>query len=203
MYFFSHRINSIKKLSEVASSVGVEIDIREKNSKLVLSHDPFSNDYIDLKEFLPYLKGRSIIANIKCERIEKYFLDLKNSLAPDSDYFFLDSSFSMIVSYGNKYNFASRFSEFESIETSNNLLKSSLINWLWIDTFNNFPINETNLRNINSLKIKKCLTSPDLLGRPEDIKKYAEIIKVYDFKLDAICCKNENISLWKEFLISH
>ena len=63
MNFYSHRINSIKELTKVSPSVGVEIDIREKNSKLVLSHDPFSNDFTELSDFLPSLNGRSIIAN--------------------------------------------------------------------------------------------------------------------------------------------
>ena len=43
---------------------------------------------------------------------------------------FLDSSLSMIAKYGKYYNFASRFSEFESIITSENLIKESLVKWI-------------------------------------------------------------------------
>ena len=197
MYFYSHRINSIEQLKKVDKNVGVEIDLREHNSDLVISHDPFFNDFIYLEEYLPKLDGRRIIANIKSERIEEKFVELKKNLAPNSDYFFLDSSFSMIAKFGEIYNFASRFSEFESIETSIKLFESSLINWIWIDTFTSFPINDENIKIINSINVKKCFTSPDLLGREGEIEKYANLIKKYDLKIDAICCKNKNINLWK------
>jgi len=53
---------------------------------------------------------------------------------------------------------------------------------------------------LNSLKAKKCLTSPDLLGRVKDIKIYAKKINDLGLNLDAICCKKENIELWKSLL---
>ncbi len=202
MYFYSHRINSIDKLLTVDKNVGVEIDLREYNSDLILSHDPFFNDFIYLEEYLPRLDGRKIIANIKSERIEEKFVELLKVLAPKSEYFFLDSSFSMIAKFGKVYNFSSRFSEFESLETSIKLFESSLINWIWIDTFTTFPINEKNIKIMNSINVKKCFTSPDLLGREEEIEKYANLIKKYDLKIDAICCKNKNIKLWKRLIIN-
>lgn len=201
MYFYSHRINSIDKLKNLQKDVGVEIDIREYKSNLVLSHDPFFKNLIYLNDFLPLLNGRNIIANIKSERIENKFVNMKNKLAPNSNYFFLDSSFSMIANFGNIFNFASRFSEYESIETSFKLFENSFIKWIWIDTFKSFPVNAENVNLINSLKIKKCFTSPDLLNRTEDIKVYAFLIKKYGLKLDAICCKERNIKLWKKYLL--
>ncbi len=200
MYFYSHRINSLDQLNNVDKSFGVEIDIRDYKSDLILSHDPFQKKIIYLEEYLPFLGGRKIIANIKSERIEEKFVEMKNKLAPDSEYFFLDSSFSMISNFGSIYNFASRFSEFESLDTSINLLTNSLINWIWIDTFTSFPISRENINKINSLQVKKCFTSPDLLGRESQIPVYAKLIQDFNLKLDAICCKNENISLWKRII---
>ena len=84
--------------------------------KLVLGHDPLNKNYQDLSNFLKYVNGRSIIANIKSERIEEPFVNLLKNFH-QIHYFFLDSSFSMIVNNGN-LNFASRFSEYESIQTS-------------------------------------------------------------------------------------
>ena len=200
MYFYSHRINSLDKLKNVDKKCGVEIDIREYKSDLILSHDPFPKKIIYLEEFLPFLMGRNIIANIKSERVEKMFVVMKNKLAPNSEYFFLDSSFSMISNFGIIYNFASRFSEFESLDTSIKLVENSLVKWLWIDTFFSFPINKGNINKINSLQVNKCFTSPDLLGRENQIPAYAKLIKDSNLKIDAICCKNENISLWKKIL---
>ena len=200
MYFYSHRINSLDQLKNVDKSFGVEIDVRDYKSDLILSHDPFQKKIIYLEEYLSSLGGRNIIANIKSERIEEKFVEMKKKFAPDSEYFFLDSSFSMISNFGCIYNFASRFSEFESLDTSINLLKNSLINWIWIDTFFSFPITRENINKINSLKVKKCFTSPDLLGRESQIPIYAKLIKDFNLKLDAICCKNENISFWKRII---
>ena len=106
----------------------------------------------------------------------------------------------MIANYGKQFSFASRFSEFESIDTSIALIKSGLIQWIWVDTFFKFPINKLNYSLFNSLNANKCLTSPDLLGRPEDIKNYAKIINHYKIRFDAICCKKDNINNWIRYL---
>lgn len=200
MYFYSHRENSKHNIEDLDFNVGVEIDIRDYNSELILSHDPFCDNFIYLYDYLPNLKGRNIIANIKSEGIEEEFVNMKNNLAPSSEYFFLDSSFSMICKYGNKYNFSSRLSEFESLDNTLNLFAKSFVNWVWIDTIFNFPLDQEMVLKLNQINIKKCFTSPDLLGRKYDIENYAYQIKKLGINLDAICCKKENIKLWKDLL---
>lgn len=200
MFFYAHSINNLDSLNQIETNTGVEVDIRDEGGKLVIGHDPMQKNYNDIERFLKSLNGRSIIANIKSERIEKDFLILLNKFSPNSEYFFLDSSFSMIANNGGDYNFASRFSEYESIETTISLEKANLIKWVWVDTFFNFPINEKNIDIFNNLKVSKCLTSPDLLNRPYEIEKYALLIKKHNVIFDAICCKKENISIWKNFL---
>ena len=108
----------------------------------------------------------------------------------------------MILGQDGRYlNFASRLSEYESIQTSINLIENSLINWIWVDTFTKFPIKKNEVEIFNELKAKKCLTSPDLLGRNYDIENYAKKIKTYGVIFEAICCKKENIIKWKNLLI--
>ncbi len=201
MYFFAHSINSIELLDELDPNIGVEIDVRDYNGELVLGHDPLLIKYQFLESYLKVLNGRSVIANIKSERVEKPFLSLLRKYSPDSEYFFLDSSFSMIVNNGRYLNFASRLSEYESIQTSINLIENSLINWIWVDTFTKFPIKKNEVEIFNDLNVKKCLTSPDLLGRNYDIENYAKKIKTYGVIFEAICCKKENITKWKNLLI--
>ena len=142
MFFYAHSINELTSLNHIELDTGVEIDIRDECGKLVLGHDPMQKNYTNISEFLSSLNGRNVIANIKSERVEKEFFKLIKVLSPKSEYFFLDSSFSMIANYGKQYIFASRFSEFESIETSIALIRANLIKWIWVDTFLNFPINE-------------------------------------------------------------
>ena len=200
MEFFAHSINTLSELNDLEKGFGIEIDIRDEKGNLVLGHDPLNTNYQDLTSFLKYVNGRSIIANIKSERIEEPFINLLKKFSPSSNYFFLDSSFSMLVNKGKFLNFASRFSEYESIQTSISLINKNLIKWIWIDTFSCFPVNHNNIDIINSLQVRKCLTSPDLLGRENDIAKYAKKIKELDLKLDGICCKKNNIKKWQEFL---
>ena len=196
MKFFAHAINNIEDLKTLDRKLGVEIDVRDNDGRLVLGHDPLSSNYQDLEEYLKFIEGRSIIANIKSERIEMAFLDMLLKYSPSSEYFFLDSSFSMIANNGKNLNFASRFSEYESLDTSISLIKNSLVNWIWIDTFSTFPINLNNVEIFNSLKAKKCLTSPDLTGRPYEIENYSKQINSIGVKFDAICCKRKNIKKW-------
>lgn len=200
MKFFAHSINSLNLLSKVEIHYGVEVDFRDQKGELVLGHDPLDKKYIKAEEFLKNLNGRAIIANIKSERIEGECLNLIKKYSPQSDYFFLDSSFSVIANKGKEMIFSSRFSEYESIETSINLIEANLVKWIWVDTFTKFPINEHNVDTFNSLKAKKCLTSPDLLKRSEDIDKYAQLIKKHNIVFDAICCKKEKINHWKKLL---
>ena len=106
----------------------------------------------------------------------------------------------MIANYGKDLNFASRFSEYESLNTSINLIEGSLVNWIWVDTFSIFPINISNFELFNSFDVKKCLTSPDLTGRSLEIEDYAKIINDLDIRFDAICCKRNNIEKWKSLV---
>tara|TARA_B100001057_G_scaffold494000_1_gene589643 strand:+ start:2914 stop:3519 length:606 start_codon:yes stop_codon:yes gene_type:complete len=200
MLYFAHRINSINELKFIPKEIGVEIDIRDQGADLVLSHDPFHKDLPPINDYLKLVEGRPLIANIKSERIENRFYKMLQKFSPHSDYFFLDSSLNVMALNKGKFNFASRFSEFESLETSIKMIKKSLVNWLWIDTFTQLPINKKNISILNNLKIKKCLTSPDLLGRDYEIMQYAESIRKMNFKLDAICCKYKNIKIWEKFL---
>ena len=201
MKFFAHSINSLDLINKLDPELGVEIDIRDANGRLVLGHDPLKNNYQYLESFLEVLNGRSVIANVKSERLEKPFINLLQKYSPYSDYFFLDSSFSMIVNNGKFYNFASRFSEYESLETSISLINASLVNWIWVDTFTKFPLDKKIVSTFNSLNAKKCLTSPDLIGRNYDIETYSEKINSYGIIFDAICCKKENILKWKSLLV--
>jgi len=200
MKFFAHAINTLDELKTLDRNCGVEIDVRDNIDRLVLGHDPLSRNYQDLEEYLKLIEGRSIIANIKSERTEMAFLDMLLKYSPSSEYFFLDSSFSMIANNGKNLNFASRFSEYESLDTSISLIKNSLINWIWIDTFSTLPITSKNVEIFNSLKAKKCLTSPDLTGRPFEIENYAKKINSIGLKLDAICCKRNNIKKWRSLI---
>ena len=205
-FFVAHRINNLKSLSILENNVGIEIDIREDNQDIVLAHDPFmknKQDKVRLIDILPFFETRFLIINVKSERIEERFLQISKNYLKRNNYFFLDSSLSVINQYRNNkdFIFCSRYSEYESLLTTKKLVQKKLTNWIWIDVFNKLPINKEISIQLNNIKAKKCLTSPCLLGRESDIKEYAKVIKKFDLQIDAICCKHKNINLWKDSLI--
>ena len=195
--FIIHRVNSIPNKS-MQNSNGFEIDIREDNNELILCNNPFTKG-ISLKSIVPFLKNKFIIFNIKAEGIEPYILEICSSLK-NINYFFLDSTMSSIFKAKGKYNFSSRLSEVEPIEISIKLKEKGLINWVWIDTFTSFPITREHISLIRKNGLKTAFTSPDLLGRHEDIELYAKELLNLKYIPDIICCKENNIDIWRSFL---
>ena len=193
MLFYCHRINTIKELKKIPKKYGIEIDLRDKENKIILVHDPFSTGE-DFEEFLKYFNHQSIILNIKSERIEFRVLELLKKFNI-TNYFFLDSSFPMIYQLNkiNEKNIAIRFSEFESFESVE--LVKNMVKWIWIDCFTYFPLNKDIYKKIKDLGLKICIVSPEL--QKHNLDMINEIKKVINnFKIDAICCKEYNIQLW-------
>lgn len=200
MHFIAHRINTIADLSEVPKSYGIEIDVRIDSDSIILGHDP-GLDGVKLISFLEHYHHNFLIVNIKTEKIEKHIITIlkENNI---QNYFFLDSSMSSIVQMSDKAGkrFSGRISEYESIESIE--LSKDLVNWVWVDCFTKFSLTSENYGRLRSgLNKKICLTSPDLVGRPEDISLHAKMIKSSGFFPDAICCKLSNIEIWKRELL--
>lgn len=200
MIYIAHRVNSIDELMGVPVEYGVEIDVRSDGSSIILGHDPGEHGNT-LNDYCSFFRHKLVIINIKTEKIENLVVDILKKFNIDN-YFFLDSSMSSVVKYSTiaDRKFSGRVSEFESVDTIQ--LSSDLIEWVWVDCFTRFsltPIIYSTLKNV--LRKKICLTSPDLLGRPEDIFGHAELIKNLGLLPDAICTKLVNIPVWKENLL--
>ena len=190
MLFINHRINNSEELKFVKQGHGVEIDLRDKNNDIILSHDPF----VEGELFEDYLKNyvnekldkNLIILNIKSERIEYKVLELIKKYNIHN-YFFLDSSFPMIYQLNKigEKNIAVRFSEFESIESVK--LVKDMVKWVWVDCFTSFPLDLSSYKKIKNLGIKICIVSPELQGyNKEKIKDFKEIISKNSFEIDEI-----------------
>jgi len=195
--FICHRINTINELQNIDKEFGVEIDLRDENDKIILSHDPFYKDESDnFEDYLKDYKNNTLILNIKSERIEIECLKLLDKYNV-TNYFFLDSSFPMIYLLNKTYNnnkFAYRFSEYESLD--NFIKNKEMYKYIWVDCFNNFPLNKENYKIIKENNIKICIVSPELQKQFEKIKEYREIIIDNDIIPDMICCKYYNIIYW-------
>lgn len=196
MQFIAHRINSCDLLAGVPENYGVEIDVRDFQSELVLHHDPFCNGEL-LEKFLTAYRHKTLILNIKSEGIEWRVRELLQKYNI-SDYFFLDSSFPMIVKLfaQGETKTCIRVSEYESIETALNMQDRA--SWVWVDCFNGQHLDKYSCQLLRDAAYKICLVSPVLLGRQDEINQFGESLLEQGIKPDAICCKLQNARFWQD-----
>ena len=189
MEIIVHRINSIELLKNTPIEYGVEIDIRSNNSKLILHHEPFLEGVV-FEDWLSEYNHKNLILNIKEEGLEKKILELMNEYGIN-EFFFLDQSFPFLINLLNsgEKRTSIRLSEFESIETILNLKKSP--NWIWVDFFSYFPLNDEKLKLLKNCGYRLCIVSPELQGYNANtsIPKLKKMIDSFSFNIDAVCTK--------------
>lgn len=195
--FIIHRINTINELLNIDKQFGIEIDIRNNNNDIILSHDPFNENNCELlTDYLNKYNNNLLILNIKSERLELKCIELliKYNI---NNYFFLDSSFPMIYLLNNKYNnnnIACRFSEFEPIENYYNI--KNMIQYIWVDCFTKFILTKEYYDIFINDNKKICIVSPELQNQKEKIEEFKYIIDNNNTIPHFICCKKENIIYW-------
>lgn len=193
MEIIVHRINKIDELLTIAPNFGVEIDIRTNGSELILNHEPFGSG----DRFIDYLneyKHGTLILNIKESGIEKTVLELIKNYSSVKNYFLLDIEFPFLqyASMNKIKNIAIRYSEYESIKTVEKF--RGLIDWVWIDTFNKFPLDQESIRVLKNFNT--CLVCPDRWQRAQDIPLYRKNLKKLNFTLNAVMTSKNTISEW-------
>ena len=182
---------------------GVEIDVRYHEDELICEHDPFGHHLLvgrSLDQLLSEFSNKGVlILNLKTEGIEKSCIDLmlKHGI---KRWFFLDMSPPYLVKYASyafagtipgftSDNLAVRFSDKEPLEQA--LSFKGKAGWLWLDSFEKFPLTEANYPLIKE-HFKICLVSPELHGHP--------LVKIDEFKnllvgkeIDAVCTKRSDL----------
>ncbi len=193
MQYIVHEVNTIEKLQKIPKNFGIEIDIRLLNNELVLGHDIQKNN-VPLNIFLKEYDHSLIVANIKESGIE----DLTFSKFEEfniNKFFLLDVEFPYIYknfkTRGN--NLSLRFSELETEFTNNTLIDK--VQWLWIDSFTELPINEESVKYFKNFE--SCLVSPSRWGRINSIEQSFEIFKKFGFFPDWIMVEIDEIIEWE------
>jgi hypothetical protein len=194
MEIVAHRINLINELSQVPKKFGCEIDIRAHNSNLILNHEPYIlGDR--LVDYLDNYKHGLLILNIKEAGIENDVLDAvrKRNI---SSFFLLDVEFPYLYreSRLGERSMAIRFSEDEPIQLVYNY--KNLVDWVWIDTNTQLPLNSSNIQTLSSMKT--CLVCPERWGRPNDILLYRQSMKSLGFKPNAVMTNLKYAHLWEQ-----
>ena len=177
-----HRVNSIEKLNTLSEDVGVEIDIRHGGEKLVLSHDIQEKEE-NFEEYLDNYNKKFIVANIKESGVEDAVENILTKRKIDN-FFLLDVEFPYILQNYKRLgdNLSVRYSKYESIESVSNF--ANKVKWLWIDTYEDFEINDEIAEIMSSFKI--FLVSPSRWGMPEKLSYYISLFKDYKIELDGI-----------------
>ncbi len=183
MILVEHRINSVAGLDALDPSRGVEIDVRDYDGELRLTHDPFSTGE-RLLDFLAHYKHGLLIVNVKCDGLERLILPMLREHGV-MDYFFLDCANPTLISLvrSGVQSVAVRFSEYEPLEFAMSF--AGRAEWVWVDCFTRMPLDE---RSYTALKerFKMCLVSPELQGfSRETICEYRRLLAT--MPLDAVC----------------
>ena len=192
MIIIKHRQNEISDLKQLPKNFGAEIDIRSQFNELILHHDPFNKGQ-PLKNWLEHYDHRFLILNVKEEGLEEMIINLLEKFNINN-YFFLDQSFPFLMKYSRKKNkhLATRFSDYENIKNIVNL--KNKVQWVWIDYFDKFSLNDKNINLVKKLNFKYCLVSPELHGENKilKIREVKEILNDFNFVPDAVCTKKPN-----------
>mgnify|MGYP001158646006 FL=1 len=194
--FINHRINNLVDLKKIKIDEGIEADVRDFKNDIILSHDPYKNSE-KFNKFIKYFDNKFIILNIKSYGIIKDILKL---IKRKKNFFFLDLHFSEI-DYLIKKNLDEkiilRFSIYEKFDLRKKYFRK--IKWIWYDFFKNKYLTKKEIIYFKKHKKKICIVSPELLNKgKKNIIKYIDYLNKNDIKVDAVCCKNKSIILWKK-----
>ena len=182
MEIIIHRVNSVKRLKKIDKKFGIEIDLRSKNNRIILSHDPYkSGDKFE--DYLKFYNHGTLVLNIKETGIENDVLKLvrKNKI---KNYFLLDieNPYLFKCLKNNEKSVALRFSSHEPIEMANLFKKK--INWLWIDTYKKFKITKFHANILKNFKL--CLVSPEFWNKKKHFDYYIKMFKKNNLKCNSI-----------------
>ncbi len=190
MEFIAHRINTIEELKSLDHSFGVELDVRDGANELILAHDPYQ-DGERFEEYLKHYQHGTMIVNIKSERIETEILNLLKKYGI-KDYFFLDNAFPVVIELSDQgeTNIALKYSEYQGTDTIE--IMKDRADWLWIDCYTKFSLDNETYKKFKDWGYKLCYGSPELYGRNDDIEPYNDQIVAEDIRFDAVCTKYYN-----------
>ena len=193
--FIIHRINKISNLKKLKKYDGIEFDVRDRNNKLVLSHDP-NNNGEELNKFIKKIKNQILFINVKSYGLLKKIIPIVKK----KNYFFLDLSFSEInflIEKKMTKRVVMRFSIYENFDLKKKYFKN--IKWIWFDLFKNYYISKKQYSYIKKHKKKICLVSPELLGKSKnDVKKFINYLNKNKIIADAVCTKKKFVNFWKK-----
>ena len=183
LLLIDHRVNTAAHLARVPLAWGCEIDLRDYDGEIVLTHDPLQGGET-LREWIQGYQHNVCIFNVKCDGLEDRIMKIATE-AGLQNFFFLDCANPTLIKLARRgeKRLAVRFSEFEPIE--NALAFAGRAEWVWVDCFTHLPLDAESHQRLKK-HFKICLVSPELQGHGrETIAAFKSQLK--NMPIDAVC----------------
>jgi len=188
MIVVRHRVNSAAQLAETPAELGVEVDLRCDDGRLVVRHDPVGPAE-DFDAWLSAYRHAMLIANIKEEGLAALLLP-RLAAAGISEFFLLDQTAPYLVKTlaSGEGRCAVRVSEYESPETARALATLGA-RWVWLDCFVGWPRDDAEIQGLMTAGLRVCLVSPELHSpaRAPEIAGFRA--RARRLGIDAVCTK--------------
>ena len=188
MIIIKHRVNNLSELISTPHYLGVEIDLRTRDSELIIDHDPFSTG-VSFSKWLEYYNHKFLIINVKEEGLESFAMNLMEKFNI-KDFFFLDQSFPALYKASKVFPefICARVSDVESVETALNLN----VSWIWFDSHTgDWSYLPEVFKKLSTISVRKCLVSPELqrTNSESETMILKKIIQDSIINFDAVCTK--------------
>ena len=188
MIIIKHRVNNLSELILTPHYLGVEIDLRTRDSELIIDHDPFSAG-VSFSKWLEHYNHKFLIINVKEEGLESFAMNLMEKFNI-KDFFFLDQSFPALYKTSKVFPefICARVSDVESVETALNLN----VSWIWFDSHTgDWSYLPEVFKKLSTINVRKCLVSPELqrTNSESETMILKKIIQDSIINFDAVCTK--------------
>ena len=185
----AHRRNTVEALQATPTDLGVELDVRSRGDRIVVTHDPFT-DGPDVEEWLGSYAHAFAVVNVKEEGLEERLEQLLAARGVER-WTFLDQSFPFLVRTlrRGEVRCAVRVSEYESVRTA--LALPVRPDWVWLDSFTGGWPPADELAELQAHGYRVMVVSPELQGR-DPSAEVAEVRARFDEAgrgPDAVCTK--------------
>lgn len=189
MIVVRHRRNTLAELAATPRTLGVEMDVRSRGSRLVVAHDPGA-DGVELDAWLDSYGHALLVANPKEEGLVAPILAAcaARGLA---DVVLLGPDPGEALPWWSRGDgrVAVRVSEIHSPETALRLAgRTGARGFVWVDAYDAFPLDPHTAGRLHAAGLRMILCSPELYGRdPGSLRAYQRAAEACRVPWYAVC----------------
>lgn len=189
MIVVRHRRNTSAMLAATDPADGAEIDLRWRDGRLVLAHDP-GEDGEPFEAWLQGWRHRLLVANTKEEGIVGRVLETLDRHGVTAFVLGPDPGEALPFWRAGDRRIAVRVSEIHPPAMALGLARYA--DWAWVDSFDDLSLDAADHRALKVAGLRTCLVSPELYGRDTPIDRFrARAGRDWD----AVCARD--VAAWR------